>query len=86
MYVSGFSKLYPSCLYLCNQRGTFWVQMFPAVRTQCTTPLGPLMNIYFVKERCYVNYRPTLLCKAKRQSNTAVWLRTFQGEVWLDAT
>ena len=31
--------LYPGWLYLCNQRGAFWVQICPAVRTQWTTPL-----------------------------------------------
>ena len=36
MYVSGL--VVPSCLYLCNQCGALWVQMYP-VCTQWTTPL-----------------------------------------------
>ena len=31
--------MYPSCLHLFNQRGVFWVEMCPAIRTQWTTPL-----------------------------------------------
>ena len=34
MYVRFWFQLYLSCLYLCNQRGAFWVQMCPAVHTQ----------------------------------------------------
>ena len=37
MYVSDFSC--NTVAYLCNRRGALWVQMFPAVRTQWTTPL-----------------------------------------------
>ena len=36
LYVCFWFYPYPSCLYLYNQRGAFWVQMCPAVRTQWT--------------------------------------------------
>ena len=49
MYVFWF-QLYPSCLYLCDPRGAFWVQMCPAVRTQWTTPL----RHYFDLKCCVV--------------------------------
>ena len=38
MYISGFSCT-PIVSNLCNQRGAFWVQMCPTVRTQWTTSL-----------------------------------------------
>ena len=41
MYVSVrfYFQLYSSCVYICNQRGAFWVEMCPAVRTQWITLL-----------------------------------------------
>ena len=38
MYASGLIVSY--WIYLCNQRGAFWVQICPAVRTQWTTTLS----------------------------------------------
>ena len=45
MYGFGFSCI-PSCLYLCNQGGVFWVQMCPAARTQWTTPLKQNLRVF----------------------------------------